>query len=355
LTGANARFITVRNTSCCWLNDTDDQPMVLKCKSATVLIVAIDPGISQVGIAACYVNVLDLGEAVQRGQLRRFLARNLQWCLYDTVDLIQLVRQCDKTNQAQCPLQHSGQFVDRVDHLLNHFPIIARADFRIIEAQPPMGHVSLQNLLLKHFESQRDQMFLLESQSRNRWAGFPTYYTRMDRKCSLVQRLLLEWGYSALASRFHSAEQYYCLQHISHPLNDSRFFVQPRLCARPKASINNNNNNPLLAHQTGVSVKPTDAQPKTATTSSHLYDPAKMAPSTVNQLAPFWQQLVDQVHDRVDTVYLIKMFIEKYLLPAITITPGATKAATVETQPCGKRKFDPDNGTLAGAAKRICV
>jgi hypothetical protein len=337
------------------LSDTDDQQMVLKCKTATVLIVAIDPGISQVGIAACYVNVLELGVAVQRGQLRRFLARNLQWCLYDTVDLIELVRQCDQSNREQCPLQHSGQFVDRVDHLLKHFPIIARADFRIIEAQPPMGHVSLQNLLLKHFESQRDRMFLLESQSRNRWAGFPTYYTRMDRKCSLVQRLLLEWGYPALASRFHSAEQYYCLQHISHPLNDSRFFVPPRLCDRPttKALLDNNNNKqPAPTQLTTKAI-----HESTTTIGSSSCDTVKVASNTANLLAPFWQQLVDQVHDRVDTVYLIKMFIEKYLLPGITIQSGTTKAATVETQHCGKRKFDTSTASLdlAWSAKRMCV
>ena len=120
------------------------------CQTTDLLIVALDPGVSAVGIAACRVNLNTVRQLRYKGW-----RKELKWCLYETVNLIELVAQC---NRQCCSLRHTGQFVDRIDHLIKHFPILEQANFIVVESQPPFGFTEFQNLIMKHFENQRDKI-----------------------------------------------------------------------------------------------------------------------------------------------------------------------------------------------------
>ena len=250
-------------------------------RDGDLLIVALDPGVSAVGIAACCVNL----NSVRQLKYKEW-RKELKWCLYETVNLIQLVDQCDRQC---CSLRHTGQFVDRVDHLIQCFPILERADFIIVESQPPMGFTEFQNLIMKHFETERHKIILIEPRSRNKWAQFTRDSTRMDRKRQAVQILLQQWGYFPVRAAFSSYEQFLLLLHVSGGKSFAEFTPQE------------------------------------------------------------FAALVDLVHDRVDGALLVEMFIEMQLLTAsITNANAEQNPALGRNTDCDSESIcvEPDEVSL---------
>lgn len=98
-----------------------------------MLVLGVDPGIVHLGLA--------LVEVTATMQVRCVLQAAL-------VDLTQLPH--SRIPKDICPLQHSSMHCDWVDHLLQEYSgWFERADTVVVEQQPPGGHTSIEQLLVK--------------------------------------------------------------------------------------------------------------------------------------------------------------------------------------------------------------
>lgn len=98
-----------------------------------MLVLGVDPGIINMGLVLVEVDEHVILQRVLKG------AR---------VDLTQLKHK--KVSREQCQLYHSSMHCDWIDHLLQEYSDwFSTADVVVVEQQPPEGHASIEQLVIK--------------------------------------------------------------------------------------------------------------------------------------------------------------------------------------------------------------
>jgi len=191
------------------------------------LIVAVDPGIIRLGLAIgeididipfrsrasneddCIINESDYRNRTETELVLEFV----KWHCACTLNLMLMVSDCAVEG---CLLHHSNEMVDRVDHLLQLFPIFLTCDWLLIERQQPGACTDVQNLLMKICD--RSKILLMAANSRNKYIGAVKGMDRMQRKRITVMRVLRWMCARALQQGFWNVQQWCEMCEMQHVL-----------------------------------------------------------------------------------------------------------------------------------------
>ena len=204
-------------------------------------ILSIDPGIVQIGIAIGVFSVQSSSfwQEMPIEQITEvdLMNRHVHWRFCKTLNLIELVNQCD---QSRCSLHHTNEMVDRVNHLVQYFPVFHTVDLILIERQQPGACTDVQNLLMNCLA--RNKIVLISPASRNKYLGatkavvFGTKEERRwQRKVMTVQRVLKwmsPWTFLSKNDQVNDGDEsivhelrFLDFVHAHHDAADAAFFI----------------------------------------------------------------------------------------------------------------------------------
>lgn len=170
--------------------------MIVYGTAAEVMrIVAVDVGICNLA----YVEV-DTGEDNLEPQVNIISTQ--------CIDL--RVMQHIRISRSDCALYHSNDACDRVDHFIqDHLVMLERADRILIERQPPVGLVHIEQLLLTRFRSKAQ---LCSPNTLHKWMGIGhlDYEGRKEKTTQHAETYLSQFAEFKNAVRKHDMADALC-------------------------------------------------------------------------------------------------------------------------------------------------